>query len=91
VVVSGVCAETAAAAAAVAEGLADPDGGGGPAVAGKPFFTGSPGECAEKLVDLAGRLEVEEVMILDFIAGQWQRRVRIYELIAGALGLHAGG
>ena len=91
VVVSGVCGESAAAAAALAEGIRAAPGEGGPAGGGSPFFGGGPAECAAQLAGLAARLEVEEVMVLDLIAGQWEARVRMYELLAGALGLDAGG
>jgi luciferase family oxidoreductase group 1 len=98
-VVSGVCAETAAAAAALAadgRGPSDdrPAGGGpgaGPGAGGEPFFVGGPAECAGALDGLARQLDVDEVMILDFIAGQWDRRLRMYQLLAGELGLaHRG-
>jgi alkanesulfonate monooxygenase SsuD/methylene tetrahydromethanopterin reductase-like flavin-dependent oxidoreductase (luciferase family) len=89
--VSGVCAESPAAAAALAEGIRAAPGEGGPAGGGSPFFGGGPAECAAQLEGLAARLEVEEVMVLDLIAGQWEARVRMYELLAGALGLDARG
>jgi luciferase family oxidoreductase group 1 len=105
-VVSTVCAETTAAAAAVAatvaaqaaSGAAAAGGGtvgggeaGNPGAGGEPFFVGSPAGCAEALEGLARRLGVDELMILDFIAGQWDRRLRMYELLAGELGLVRAG
>jgi len=57
---------------------------------GRRHFFGEPEECADSLAALAGRLGVEELMVLDFIYGHWQGRCRMYELLAEACGL-AGG
>jgi len=90
-VVSGVCAdETSVAAAVAAEIAARAAAGGGPGTGGRPAFAGNPGDCAAALAGLARRLAVDELMILDFIAGQWDRRLRMYELLAGALDLGGG-
>jgi luciferase family oxidoreductase group 1 len=84
-VVSGVCAEersiaTALGAETAARAAARGSGGG------KLGFAGDPDDCAEALTGLARRLNVGELMILDFIA-EGEQRVRMYELLAGALGL----
>jgi alkanesulfonate monooxygenase SsuD/methylene tetrahydromethanopterin reductase-like flavin-dependent oxidoreductase (luciferase family) len=86
-VASGVCAETAADAEAVAARIAGGAADGGLALAAAPFFVGDPATCAEKLTDLAGRLAIDELMILDFLAESWPMRQRMYELLATALGL----
>jgi alkanesulfonate monooxygenase SsuD/methylene tetrahydromethanopterin reductase-like flavin-dependent oxidoreductase (luciferase family) len=88
-VVSGVCAETAAEAAAAAARIAGQAADGGVALAAAPFFVGDPAACAVKLTDLAGRLAIDELMILDFLAESWPMRLRMYELLAMALGLQA--
>jgi len=86
-VVSGVCAETAAAAEAAAARIAAQAGDGGTVPAAALSFVGDPAACAEKLTDLAGRLAVDELMILDFLTESWPLRLRMYELLAKALGL----
>ncbi len=86
-VVSGVCAETAADAEAAAARIAGGAADGGIALAAAPFFVGDPAACAEKLTDLAHRLGLDELMILDFLADSWPMRLRMYELLAMALGL----
>ncbi|HEV3075095.1 MAG TPA: LLM class flavin-dependent oxidoreductase [Thermoanaerobaculia bacterium] len=85
-VVSGVCAETAADAEAAAARIAGQAADGGIALAAAPLFVGDPAACAEKLTDVAGRLAIDELMILDFLAESWPMRLRMYELLAMALG-----
>lgn len=84
-VVSGVCAETAAGAAAIAAQIAATAADSGIVGAAAPFFVGNPGECAEKLIGVARQLAIDELMILDFIAEAWRSRLRMYELLAGEL------
>ncbi len=97
-VVSGVCADTEAAAAGLVAAIAEQaaagadaaPGGGGRGTGGEPCFVGAPAACAAALDGLARRLEIDELMILDFIAGQWERRLRMYQLLAAELGLGGG-
>ena len=83
-VVSGVCAEDGPTAVALAAEIAARAGAAG----GPPGFAGNPGECAALLTALAARLDLDELMILDFL-DDWERRARMYELLAGALDLAA--
>jgi luciferase family oxidoreductase group 1 len=85
-VMSGVCAEDSPTAVALAAEIAARAGAG--AGAGRPGFAGDPGECAALLTALAARLDLDELMILDFL-DDWDRRTRMYELLAGALHLAA--
>jgi alkanesulfonate monooxygenase SsuD/methylene tetrahydromethanopterin reductase-like flavin-dependent oxidoreductase (luciferase family) len=89
-VVSGVCAEASADAEAVAARIAEEPADGGIARAAAPFFVGSPAACAEKLTDLARRLAIDELMILDFLSESWPMRLRMYELLARELRLEPG-
>jgi alkanesulfonate monooxygenase SsuD/methylene tetrahydromethanopterin reductase-like flavin-dependent oxidoreductase (luciferase family) len=85
-VVSGVCAEMAAEAEALAAGIAAQAADGGNVPAAALSFAGDPAACAEQLTDLAGRLAVDELMVLDFLADSWPLRLRMYELLAMTLG-----
>ncbi len=84
-VVSGVCAEERSTAAALGAGVTARAAASGPG-GFKLGFAGNPGDCAEALAGLARRLNVGELMILDHV-GDWEPRLRMYELIAGALAL----
>ena len=84
-VVSGVCAETRPIATALGAAVAARAAASGPG-GGRPGFAGDPDDCAAALTGLASRLNVGELMILDFL-GDWEQRRRMYELLAGALGL----
>jgi luciferase family oxidoreductase group 1 len=87
VVTSGICAETAGAAAALAAALVPAGRTSVPGLAGGTSFVGDAATCAEHLTALAGRLDTEEIMILDFIGKPFSKRVRMYELLQEALHL----
>ncbi len=100
VVVSGVCADTAAEADAIAAAIerhrpahpslpaltANRRAAAHPAI-GATSFVGDAASCADRLTALAGRLGTEELMILDFIGKPWPKRRRMYELLQEALRL----
>jgi alkanesulfonate monooxygenase SsuD/methylene tetrahydromethanopterin reductase-like flavin-dependent oxidoreductase (luciferase family) len=87
VVISGICAETSADAAAIAAALSRHGGGSASTLTDGASFVGDAASCADRLTKLAERLATEELMILDFIGKPWRKRVRMYELLQETLRL----
>jgi luciferase family oxidoreductase group 1 len=81
VVISGICADTAAGADAIAAAILRRSESPAPGLTGGTSFVGDAPACADRLTALADRLDTEELMILDFIGKPWRKRVRMYELL----------